>query len=129
MSTILTVFYDGHCPLCVKEIKALKSYDVNNKLSLIDLNMDNFYSVYPHIDITAAQKKLHGQLADGTMLYGLDVSILAWKTVEKHQWLTVLHWPLIKPVANMAYRFFARYRHQIAFLLTGKKRCSKCIDD
>ncbi len=123
----LTIFYDSHCPLCMLEMQQLKTTDHQARIQLVDLHADNLNKTYPHINKADAMKCLHGQLDSGEMLYGLDVTYHAWTLVGKHRWLAILRWPLIKPVADLFYRLFARHRDRIAFLITGKTRCDQCV--
>jgi len=123
---ILTIYYDGHCPLCMIEMKSLKKHDSKNTINLIDLHSDNFSEDHPHINKADAIGILHGQLNNGELLLGLDVSCKAWFLVGKHKWMTILRWPIIKTIADMFYRLFARHRSKISFLLTGKKSCNSC---
>jgi predicted DCC family thiol-disulfide oxidoreductase YuxK len=127
--TQLTVFYDGHCPLCVKEIRAMKRADKENLLQLENIHASDFSQRYPEVDPVEADKLLHAIDHNGEWLTGLDVTVKAWQLVRRHRWLGVLRWPVIRPVADGCYRFFARYRQQIAFLLTGQRRCDRCVDD
>jgi len=123
---ILTIYYDGDCPLCMKEMQLLKRHDNKKYIHFIDLHNDNFSIDYPHINLSEAIRVLHGQLNTGKMLLGLDVTCKAWSLVGKHKWLTILRWPLIRIVADIIYRVFARYRSKISYLLTGNKICNSC---
>jgi len=120
----LTIFYDSHCPLCMMEMKHLKEHDHNDHINLVDLHSNNFQQLYPDIDKDKAMKKLHAQLDSGERLYGLDVTCKAWSLVEKYRWLNILRLPLIKPIADIMYKLFARYRDTLAYLITGKRNCS-----
>ncbi len=128
-ATQLTVFYDGRCPLCVKEIRALKQHDAAGLLQLENIHAKDVRQRYPQLDPTAAEKILHGIDANGEWLTGLDVTVKAWQLVKRHRWLRILRWPLIKPLADMFYRFFARHRQKMAFLLTGQRHCDRCLGD
>ncbi|MGO3345800.1 MAG: thiol-disulfide oxidoreductase DCC family protein [Marinomonas sp.] len=123
---MLTIFYDGYCPLCKAEMTALKQYDHNNQLQLENIHDETFTTRFPKINPVNADKILHGQLDDGRLIFGLEVSCLAWKLVNKHPWIQVLRWPVIKQIANVGYLVFARYRHSIAALVSGKKACQRC---
>jgi predicted DCC family thiol-disulfide oxidoreductase YuxK len=125
----LTIFYDSHCPLCLAEIRQLQALDTAGRLRFVSLHADDFGQRYPHIDQARANRILHGQLESGEILLGLDVTYQAWSRVGKHQWLAVLRWPVIKWVADGVYLLFARHRHRIARLLTGKSRCGRCSLD
>ena len=130
---ILTIFYDSYCPLCSAEINQLKTYDSNNQLSFADINAADFIQRYPYIDKLEANKLLHGELSNGEMIYGLDVTCLAWTTVGKHRWLAILRWPGVRWISDRAYLFFARHRNTIASLVMKKsestndqKNCKSC---
>lgn len=123
---MLTIFYDGHCPLCMAEMIQLKALDIQKKINFSDLHADNFNDVYPYIDKSKANLILHGELPSGEILLGLDVTCKAWSLVGKHKWLAILRWPVISFFADIVYRFFARYRNTISYLLTRKKPCKKC---
>ncbi|WP_282110025.1 thiol-disulfide oxidoreductase DCC family protein [Shewanella algicola] len=119
----LTIFYDGTCPLCLNEMQQLKRYDSLNHIGLEDINAADIHQRFPDLDVVQANTILHGLQADGTWLYGLDVTAKAWGLTGKHGWIKMLRLPVIKPVADLAYLAFARNRYRISYLLTGKKRC------
>ncbi|HET8807658.1 MAG TPA: DCC1-like thiol-disulfide oxidoreductase family protein, partial [Methylophaga sp.] len=74
-------------------------------------------------------RALHGQLADGSMIYGLDVTAKAWALVDAHRWIQILRWPLIRWFTDTGYRLFARLRHPIGRLMGRDKTCDtgKCV--
>ncbi|CUS49331.1 MAG: hypothetical protein HLUCCO02_04775 [Idiomarinaceae bacterium HL-53] len=121
----LIIFYDGQCPLCVREMTHLKVKDKDLKIGFEDILAPDFARRYPDVDVAAANRILHG-LQDGNMIYGLDVTHAAWSLVGKG-WLTApLRWPVLRWFADKAYLFFARNRYQISKLLTGQARCERC---
>lgn len=122
----LTIFYDGCCPLCAIEIKQLRDYDADNRLAFEDIHAPDFDKRYPHIDPVKANEILHGQLSDGELIYGLEVTCRAWKAVGKHRWLSILRWPVIRWFADLVYLFFARHRNRISSLLAGNKKIQEC---
>jgi len=122
----LTVFYDGFCPLCSAEINQLRAYDHDVKITFEDIHAPDFVKRYPYIDQVEANRILHGQLSNGDMIYGLDVTYQAWKAVGKHRWLAILRWPGIKLLADISYRFFAGHRNVISSLIMGKSKTLDC---
>lgn len=118
-----TVFYDGTCPLCSAEVDMLKNYDKEGRLNLENIHASDFSSRYPHIDVKAADRILHGQGPDGKVLLGLDVTAKAWKLVGKKPWIQVLRWPIIRWFADKTYLFFAKHRMRISSLLMGNQVC------
>ena len=122
----LVIFYDGLCPLCSAEMSKLKTLDTTECLVMVDITEAGFSDNYPDIDPRQAQNVLHGRL-NGQMIYGLDVTYWAWRLVGKGIWVEPLRWPLIKPMADRCYLFFARRRQRISRLLMLGQRCdNKC---
>lgn len=125
----LTIFYDGQCPLCVREMKQLKRLDQHNQIAFEDILADDFRERFPQIPVPEANRILHGINEHGEMLYGLDVTHAAWSLVGRG-WLTApLRWPLIRWVADKIYLYFARNRYTISKIFTGKARCERCSLD
>lgn len=122
----LTLFYDGFCPLCVAEMNKLRKYDVDQNLIFEDIQSQDFSARYPELDWSSLNARIHGQLEDGRLISGLDVTYLAWKAVGKGWVYAPLRWPVIRWLADAIYLLFARYRYSISFILTGKKRCRVC---
>jgi predicted DCC family thiol-disulfide oxidoreductase YuxK len=133
MTVQLTVFYDGYCPLCLTEMNKLEELDKKGALAFVDIQSSLFSDSYPHLSWQQLDARIHGQLPDGRLLSGLDVTYLAWKLVGKGWVYAPLRWPIIAWFADGCYVFFARHRYRISYLLTGKKRlsatepCESCI--
>lgn len=126
---MLTVFYDGQCPLCSKEMLSLKKHDKHNQIKIVDIHEDEFSTTYPDVDFHKAMRILHGTY-QGKLLLGLEVTHRAWTLVGKGFWVAPLNWPVIKTVSHWIYLGVAKYRLQIsAFVakLTGIKtpQCEK----
>ena len=122
--TVLTVFYDGTCPLCAKEMAALTKSDTKNQIQTIDIYSEAF-SDYPQIDAEAANTILHALDEKGKLLLGLDVTYQAWKLVGKGWLYAPLRWAIFKPMADWCYLRFAKNRYKVSFWLTGQSRCDR----
>lgn len=121
----LTLFYDGTCPLCVNEINHLKRLDQNRRIAFEDIHAEDFTNRYPDVDREEASAILLGDV-HGRRIRGLDVTHRAWSLVGRG-WLTApLRWPLIRPVADRVYLWFAPRRYRISGWLTGRQRCQRC---
>lgn len=113
---MLTIFYDGNCPLCATEMAHLKKHDQDNKISVVDIHQSDFFTRYPNISFDAAMQILHGHY-NGQTLYGLEVTHRAWTIVGKGFWVAPLNWPVFKTLSHWIYLILAKYRHQISALL------------
>ncbi|WP_394172461.1 thiol-disulfide oxidoreductase DCC family protein [Thalassotalea litorea] len=126
----LTIFYDGQCPLCLQEMRALQRKNTENLIYFIDINRVDFSELYPHIDLQKARSILHGEDENNKLLLGLDVTYKAWALVGERWRVAPLRWPILRPVADKAYLVFAKNRFNISRWLTGQERldCSQCAD-
>ena len=121
----LTLFYDGTCPLCVNEINHLKRLDQRQRIAFEDIHAEDFTRRYPDVDREEASAILLGDV-HGQRIRGLDVTHRAWSLVGRG-WLTApLRWPLIRPIADRVYLWFAPRRYRISGWLTGRQRCESC---
>lgn len=125
MSTKLTLFYDGYCPLCLAEMNKLQHYDKNKAIAFVDIQSPDFALNFPQLRWQELNDRIHGELPDGRLISGLDVTYLAWNLVGKGWVYAPLRWPLVAWFADHFYSFFARNRYRISYLLTGKKRLTE----
>lgn len=122
----ITVFYDGFCPLCVREMRHLRAIDSRRLITMVDVQLEDALHGYPMIDKVDALKRIHGLRFDGSVITGLDVTHACWDAVNKG-WMTAwLRWPIIRWFADAGYWLFARYRHVFARVLTGQAQCESC---
>ncbi|MGQ8366607.1 thiol-disulfide oxidoreductase DCC family protein [Glaciecola sp. 1036] len=122
-----TLFYDGSCPLCMKEVRALKKRDTKGDIQFEDITEDDFSVRYPHLSVQDLDARIHGMEEDGRLLFGLDVAHRAWGIVGFGWLYAPLRWPVIRWFADKGYLLFARHRHKISAWLMGKPECEdKC---
>lgn len=115
-----TLYYDGNCPLCMREVRLL-SRIADNGLALVDLHEVLDGSGQP----TRLEKlsTLHLQTADGEWLTGVDATVTAWSHTRWGWLFSVLRWPLLGGVADVVYRYWARKRYQRLY------GCGDCAED
>lgn len=126
--TKLTVFYDGFCPLCVKEMKQLANKDKHGFLIFYDINQPQLATEHPDIDFAEANAFLHAKTSGGNIITGLDVTYQAWRLVGKGWMIAPLRWPLVKTLADKIYLMFANNRYKVSKWLTGTARCEGQCD-
>lgn len=120
---VLTLFYDGFCPLCVREMAQLRQIDKQGALQLVDIQLAESQALYPQIDFAEARRILLALTADGRLLRGLDSTHAAWSAVGLGYRTAWLRWPVIRWFADKAYLYFAANRYRISYWLTGQARC------
>ncbi|MFC3121231.1 thiol-disulfide oxidoreductase DCC family protein [Agaribacter flavus] len=118
-----TIFYDGKCPLCVKEMQHLIRKDKENNLQFENIHAGDFSRKFPDLDINELDARIHGIDENGKLYIGLDVTHKAWSLVGVGWLYAPLRWPLLRWFADKAYLVFAKHRYKLSFWITGKKRC------
>ena len=102
-----TLYYDGQCPLCAAEVERLATLK-DGQLQLADvhsLQLDEHEKAEKLLN-------LHYETPDGQMLIGLDANVAAWQHTRWGWLFRWLRWPLIRPVADAVYRYWAKIRYQ-----------------
>jgi len=110
----LTLYYDGHCPLCVAEVQFLESRNAQGQLAFVDITQTGFASSGHNISCEAAMAQIHGRTADGQVLVGVPVFANAYRLAKLPflAWLLSRRW--LMPVLQPAYVLFAKHRQTIS---------------
>jgi predicted DCC family thiol-disulfide oxidoreductase YuxK len=119
-----TLFYDGLCPLCTKEVAWLKRWNRHSRLGLQDIHATDFD---PH-----AYGKTHGELmaeihgvdAEGHVIKGMAAFRATYRAVGLGWLLAPTGWPVLKPLFDHIYVLFAKHRIRLGVYLGG----SPCRD-
>lgn len=108
---MITVFYDGNCGLCAKEIAHYKRIAHNGAFNWVDITQNIKPLNDLNITLEQAMKKLHTQDANGKIYIGIDSFILIWKHLPYFKPLGyIVSLPIIKHIASFAYYKFANWR-------------------
>lgn len=106
----LTVYYDGACPLCRREIAGYRSMAGAERLSWQDVALAE-ERVAPDLMRSDALARMHVRTADGTLVHGAHAFALMWQAFPKTRWLGRL--AATRPalwVLEPAYRIFLKMR-------------------
>ncbi len=114
-----TLHYDGNCPLCMREVRLLQRI-ARPGLALVDLHAVPDRPGEPTRLVKLGT--LHLQTAEGEWLTGVDATVRAWSHTRWGPLFRALRWPLIGPLADAAYRFWARKRYQRLY------GCGECAE-
>lgn len=110
----LTLFYDGLCPLCRAEILFLSDRNQAGLLDFVDINSDRYSAEQIGVSCEQALASMMASYDDGEIISGVDVFVEAYRRAK----LPLLAWifsrPVLRPLFNVAYRFFAKHRHIIS---------------
>lgn len=122
------VFYDGECPLCMREIELVRRLDDGEgRIDLIDLAAPDFDASDYGLDQSLIETRIHGQLPDGTIVEGVDVFVHLYETLDRGWLVRPARWPGVRRLLDWAYAWFARNRLR----LTGRapKTCPAPSED
>jgi predicted DCC family thiol-disulfide oxidoreductase YuxK len=108
---VIKVFYDGKCGLCSKEINHYRKIAPDGVFDWQDITESPDDLEKLGIRLSEGLKLLHAQDNSGKIHIGVDVFILIWKQMKRWQILaTLVSLPVIKKIANFAYKAFANWR-------------------
>lgn len=116
------VFYDGGCPLCRAEMSVLQRWDRARRLRLIDVAAPEYNERAWPVSVADMNALLHVRLPDGTWQTGMAATRHIYRTVGRGWMLAFTGWPLLSPVFDRAYAWFARHRIAISTFV-GVRRC------
>ncbi|MBT0623355.1 DUF393 domain-containing protein [Pseudomonas fluorescens] len=112
----LTLYFDGECPLCAREIKLLRGHAVKDRLLFVDISSRAFDAQALGFTFEHMQSSLHARFADGRWVTGLDATLWSWRAAGLGFWATPLTWRALRPLLEFSYRLFCRLRPHLAWL-------------
>ena len=116
------VFYDGECPLCMREIDMLRGRDRAKRIVFTDIASPTFDPASVGLDHDALMKRIHARLPGGELIEGVEVFRRLYAAVGFGPLVAVTRVPGVSHALDLAYTWFAKNRLR----LTG--RCVKADD-
>ena len=129
---VLTVLYDGSCPLCLREIahvQGLAKRSPDSALCFVDISPSPDTAALPDAaaclavdaDRAALMARFHVQRADGSRLSGAAAFVAMWARLPGWRWLArMAQLPGAMTLLEWAYRGFLRVRPQMQALARRK---------
>jgi predicted DCC family thiol-disulfide oxidoreductase YuxK len=115
--TAFTILIDGDCPLCRQEAHLLRRLDRGRgRLGLVDIASPGFDAARYGVTFDQVMGTIHGVTSDGRVVAGMEVFRRAYAAVGWGWLLAPTAWPVLRPIVDAAYRWFARNRLR----LTGR---------
>jgi predicted DCC family thiol-disulfide oxidoreductase YuxK len=108
---MITVFYDGKCGLCRREIAYYKRIAPEGILLWQDITVDASMLENLGIAYKDGLKLLHAQDIQGKMHVGVDAFLLIWRHIPRWRILgKIVAIPFVYLFAKAFYQLFARWR-------------------
>jgi predicted DCC family thiol-disulfide oxidoreductase YuxK len=108
----LTIYYDGQCPLCLAEIHFLKHH--NHKKLLDFVSLQELTTSTSEINCELALKSIHARLGDKQIIVGADVFFEAYKRTDLRMMSYLFSFTVFRFLYAKFYTFFAKHRQQIS---------------
>jgi predicted DCC family thiol-disulfide oxidoreductase YuxK len=116
------VFYDGECPLCLREIKMLRWMDRKDRIRFTDIASPSFRPADYGKTMQEFMDEIQGRLPDGTWIIGVEVFRRLYAAVGLRPLVGLTRLPVISHGLDFGYRVFAKNRLR----LTGRCNAGAC---
>ena len=118
----IEVFFDGDCPLCMKEIRFLQRRDKNHLIGFTDIAEPGFDASQYGMTHDDFMDKIRGRLSDGTLIEGVEVFRRLYTAIGLGFLVSITRIPGISHALDLGYRLFAKNRLR----LTGRCKTDSC---
>jgi predicted DCC family thiol-disulfide oxidoreductase YuxK len=104
-----TVYFDGACPICSREVTAYRGLAGADRLDFVDASA--CAALGQGLTRDAALARMHVRRADGSLASGAAAFVEIWRHLPRLAWAARLaSLPLVLPVLEIGYRAFLRIR-------------------
>jgi predicted DCC family thiol-disulfide oxidoreductase YuxK len=111
------VFFDGECPLCVREIRLLQRLDAERgRIRFTDIAAPGFDAAALGIGYATLMERIHGRLPTGELITGVEVFRRLYAAAGFRRLVALTRWPGVSHLLGAAYEVFAKNRLR----LTGR---------
>ena len=108
---MITVFYDGKCGLCAREIGYYRRIAPDGVFVWQDVSESAELLEREGVSLVQALQLLHVIDDAGRLRVGVDAFIVIWQSLPRWRLLAlVAALPIIRPLASWIYRAFAAWR-------------------
>lgn len=118
----IEVFFDGACPLCMREMNLLRRWDRRGAIRFTDISDPGFDSSQVGKTYDDLMAQIYGRLPDGTLIRGVEVFRRLYAAVGLRPLVALSRLPLISHLFDLGYHIFARNRLR----LTGRCTAQSC---
>lgn len=118
------VFFDGDCPLCLKEIQLLRWLDRNTGNILFTDIADPHFDPIERTGLTMDElmAEIYGRMPNGDLVKGVEVFRQLYGAVGLGLFLAPTGWRPLRPLFDSMYSAFAKNRLR----LTGRCHGDSC---
>ena len=122
----LTIFFDGGCPLCKREVDFLQSRNQKGYLSFIDINNSDFYLDNKYgITYKQDMDRIHALKSDGSVIKDIKVFQEAYTLIGLGWIYAPTKFPIFDKFIEFIYGIWAKYRLKLTFRASIEKLCAE----
>lgn len=114
----ITIFYDGACGICRREMERYQRRDVHGRLRFVDIQSPTFSAEREGLHPHNVSDYIHARDAEGVTVFGVEAFQWIWQACGYRVLASLAGLTLLKPLARLLYRLIATYR----YTLSGEKR-------
>lgn len=81
-----TVYFDGLCRLCSREIEHYRKQPGADRLRFVDITRPEFDAAQEGVDPHQVHRVMHVRRPDGTLALGVDAFIAIWAVLPRYRW-------------------------------------------
>jgi len=118
----LEAYFDGACPLCVREVRLLRRMDRRGRVRFVDIAAPGFDAAAVGIPWESLMDRIHARLPDGQIVEGVEVFRRVYGALGWPRAVALTRLPGLSQALDLAYRLFARNRLR----LTGRCHDGAC---
>jgi predicted DCC family thiol-disulfide oxidoreductase YuxK len=105
------VFFDGDCPLCVREIELLRKLDKQTqRIRFTDIQAAGFSPESVGLTFPELMRRIHGRLPTGELIEGTEVFRRLYAAVGFRRAVAFSRWPGVSQLLDAGYALFAKNR-------------------
>ncbi len=121
----LTIFFDGGCPLCKREVNFLQSRNQKGYLSFIDINTSDFYLDLKYgITYKQAMERIHALKSDSSVIKDIKVFQEAYTLIGLGWIYAPTKLLIFDKFIEFIYGIWAKYRLKLTFPPSIDKLCT-----
>jgi predicted DCC family thiol-disulfide oxidoreductase YuxK len=106
-SEAVTVFFDGQCPLCTREIGFYQQQEGSRAINWVDVAKVNLSDLPPGLTQESALSRFHVVTAKGTLVSGGEAFSSLWLSLPKFNWVGQLFQiTLLATILEVVYKIF-----------------------
>ncbi|GEJ58937.1 thiol-disulfide oxidoreductase DCC family protein [Anaeromyxobacter diazotrophicus] len=122
MASEIEVFYDGACPVCSREMAAVRRRDRRGRIRFADFTAEGFDPAAVGVTREALMDRIHARLPDGSLVEGVEVFRRIYAAIGFGPLVALTRLPGVAHLLDVGYRLFARNRLR----LTGRCHDGAC---